>query len=347
MYNKFSRLVVLIILIAIVLISGKSMVAAGELTEAKTVVFSANSVGNSAYAVAVGMGQLLEDNFPSGSLIDVQPTSPGAFGCAYSFEADASSPADITIATAGPVRISIDTGTLGKPPAKNVAALVGALNQQHVFFVMKADFVKKHDIKSVEDAISRKVPIRIGCSPVGSVDEFMANAVMAQAGYTYDDLKSWGGDVGFGAGAQLADFFRDGRLDMIIDMTNKDSASMAEIDLTNEVNFMPVGEKTEQAFVDLYGCERSILPAGTWKNQAEDLHTIGWPDGLFCRADLDEDVAYAITKIVCENAKKLAESFASLNRLNPEGAWKPEVTAGVPLHPGAQKYYQDKGYMPK
>ncbi|MEZ5932536.1 MAG: TAXI family TRAP transporter solute-binding subunit [Alphaproteobacteria bacterium] len=82
------------------------------------------------------------------------------------------------------------------------------------------------------------------------------------------------------------------------------------------------------------------LPAGTYAAQPEPLETIAQPNILAVRADVDEEVVYAITKTVFENLSFLTRLHAPYQFLTPETA-----IAGlpVPLHPGALRYYEEIG----
>ncbi|MBL6958495.1 MAG: TRAP transporter substrate-binding protein, partial [Rhodospirillales bacterium] len=54
--------------------------------------------------------------------------------------------------------------------------------------------------------------------------------------------------------------------------------------------------------------------------------------------------AYTITKTIIENKAAMAKAHKAWSRFKPEDAWKPANT-GIPLHPGAIKYYKERGWM--
>jgi len=56
-------------------------------------------------------------------------------------------------------------------------------------------------------------------------------------------------------------------------------------------------------------------------------------------------VAYVLTKAIDENRDYLVSIGSGLKLLNMKEAWKEEYRAGIPLHPGSEAYYKDKGYM--
>ena len=86
-------------------------------------------------------------------------------------------------------------------------------------------------------------------------------------------------------------------------------------------------------------------PANCFKGQDKELTLPGTPDCVFCRESLSEDVVYAITKSLSENRDALVAEYNSLSPWEPETAWEEMKRGGCPLHPGAEKYYKEAGYM--
>ena len=80
------------------------------------------------------------------------------------------------------------------------------------------------------------------------------------------------------------------------------------------------------------------IPAGVYEGQTTPLETIAQPNFLAVRADVDDDVVYAITKTIFENLPFLKRLHAPFQFLTPEHA-----IAGlpVPLHPGALRFYEE------
>ena len=57
---------------------------------------------------------------------------------------------------------------------------------------------------------------------------------------------------------------------------------------------------------------------------------------------MPEDVAYLITKTVIEGKDQLGVAHKSLAAFDPTQAAQ---TVGVPLHPGAARYYREAGLL--
>ncbi|MEM7043003.1 MAG: TAXI family TRAP transporter solute-binding subunit, partial [Pseudomonadota bacterium] len=80
------------------------------------------------------------------------------------------------------------------------------------------------------------------------------------------------------------------------------------------------------------------IPANVYEGQKAPIETIAQPNFLAVRADVDDEVVYAITKTIFENLPFLKRLHAPFQFLTTERA----VTAlPVPLHPGALRYYEE------
>lgn len=82
------------------------------------------------------------------------------------------------------------------------------------------------------------------------------------------------------------------------------------------------------------------VPAGTYPGQDEDIQTIGQPNFLAVNDTVDENHVYMLTKTMYENLAFLQAIHPATKAMSIEKA-----LAGlpVPLHPGAQRYYEEAG----
>ena len=92
------------------------------------------------------------------------------------------------------------------------------------------------------------------------------------------------------------------------------------------------------------GYTPATMPPDTFKNQAKPVSTVGFPTVLITNKELPEPIAYTITKTVIENKDALVRGHAGLAEFEPRTAWQPEKV-GIPLHPGAERAYREKGWM--
>lgn len=83
------------------------------------------------------------------------------------------------------------------------------------------------------------------------------------------------------------------------------------------------------------------IPAGTYPNVDYDVETYAVTATVITNKNVDDQVVYDMVKTVFENLDDLKASHAAFKHLNPE-----EMLQGLsaPFHPGAVKYYEEKGW---
>jgi uncharacterized protein len=63
---------------------------------------------------------------------------------------------------------------------------------------------------------------------------------------------------------------------------------------------------------------------------------------LTVREDLPTDTVYALTKVLLENPDRIRNIHQTYADFQPATAWQ---HLSGPLHPGAEKYFKEKGFM--
>ena len=315
--------------------------AGGADMSGETLVFASDSVGSGGYNIVVEMSKILEQNGGFG-LVDVQPISPGGMGAPYLF-GDGS--VALAFVNGAPAKWAKEEGTLGKPPASGYAAIMGGLNSVCYINCISNDFLKEHGVSTIEEVFEQKLPLRIGCSPVGSMDSQGAYLLLEYFGVTQEDLESWGGSITNQSGSENQAAMQDGKIDFYIDHTSSASSTMAELSTTCDVTFLQWADETVDWFVNEKGFQKVTIPANSFNGQTEELNLPGSPDCVFCYEGLSNEVVYQITKTLCENRDALAATYNTLSAWDVPTCMIPEKLGGNELHPGAAQYYQEMGYI--
>ena len=63
---------------------------------------------------------------------------------------------------------------------------------------------------------------------------------------------------------------------------------------------------------------------------------------MVARADLEEDIVYAVVKATYEDLEQVKKAHAKFKGIDVNKAL---VGMSVPLHPGAERYYKEQGWM--
>jgi TRAP transporter TAXI family solute receptor len=224
-------------------------------------------------------------------------------------------------------------------PQKNLRALA-YLNVLQDFHIMAR---KDLPVNSIKEIVEKKYPLKFSTAQRGSSHEIFFKRILAEYGVGYDDIIKWGGKIQYVSLSDAVNLFRDGNIDMVLQGTSIGSSTPMELMATGKVKLLPIQEKVRKALLEKYGLISSLIPAGSYPDQTEDINTSGDSPVLFASAALSEDMVYAFTKVLCENTDYLQKAFKGLSTFIPEKY--AATNYGVPLHPGAEKYYRERGWI--
>lgn len=185
-------------------------------------------------------------------------------------------------------------------------------------------------ITSVEDMVGKKIAV----GDVGSGTEANARQILAAHGITYDDITP-----DYLSFAEAADNLRDGHIDAAFITAGFPTAAITEITQVSDVKLVPVAQDIIDALKVDYPFYTGVeIPAGTYKGQDELVNTVAVMAMLVVPADMDEDLAYNMTKALFENLDVLAAAHDRGADLQLESALD---GMSLPLHPGVQKYFDE------
>ncbi|MGP4080638.1 TAXI family TRAP transporter solute-binding subunit [Pseudalkalibacillus sp. R45] len=297
------------------------------------------SQGSSWYVYGATMAELLRKHLPAGSVIDVLPYS-GGIG---NIKLVANKQAGLGLTFSVNNKWGYDGNVAYDKKFTNLRALAGGFDQYYVGIVWRNEFAEKYGLKSIKDLKEKKVPVKLMTVNVGSQGEFAARQILEANGLSYDYIKTNGGSVTHTTFDVVQTALKDGQADMFIQVMTKGHPAFTEIALTTPVTFVSLEDNVIEK-LKAYGNEAAMLEAGVFKGQDKPVKTIGFPTTLIVSDDFPDETAYQITKILAENKDDLAAGHKALEAFKPEEAWKPE-RLGIPLHPGAKKYYKEKSWL--
>lgn len=188
-------------------------------------------------------------------------------------------------------------------------------------------------VKSMRDVKGKRVVL----GPPGSGTEQNALQTLAIYGIKESDL---GKAERIDAGA-AADQLKDGRVDVAFFTTGLGSAVILDTFLSGKVVMVPIesvpGEALQKQYL-FYTLEK--IPANTYKGQEREVLTPAVMAMLVARRNLSEDLVYKFTKAIFDNLPQFHSAHAAAKSLTLQSALN---GMPVPLHPGAEKFYREKG----
>jgi len=188
-------------------------------------------------------------------------------------------------------------------------------------------------IKSLADLKGKR--ISVGAPKSGT--ELNARAILAAAGLTYADFAK----VEYLAFGESVDLMKNRQLDATLQSAGLGVASIKDLATSVDITVVPVPAEVVAKIGDA-AYQPSLIPAGTYKGQDAPMPTAAINNFLVTHSGVSDDVAYGMTKNLFENLDGMVSAHAAAKDIKLEKA-----LAGmpVPLHPGAEKYYREKGLV--
>jgi TRAP transporter TAXI family solute receptor len=209
----------------------------------------------------------------------------------------------------------------------NLRAL-GALYPETVQLVAQPGVNRFEDLKG--KSVSSGSP--------GSGQWQLLGDLLTAHGMTRDDIKE-----DYSSFSQSAEKLKDGNLDASLITAGSPTSSIVELSNGHDVNIVPLnGAAIKKLQITQPYYASTLLPAGTYKGIDKDVETLAVRAIWATHADLSEDIAYAVTKALYENIDTLAKVHVKGKEISLETALE---SVSIPLHPGAERYYREKGII--
>jgi len=250
---------------------------------------------------------------------------------------------DITVSNSAPALWAATTGIESAeiPVCPDVRCIAGGLGKDFINVMFTQSFVDRTGIKTIEELVEKQEPVRLIIKKNGSFGELAAERVFGVFGVDINNPPSWL-TVEKTSGGAIKDGLSDDNYDLTIDHIGAGQANTTELCLNHAMYDVQLADSTLAALCE-QGYDYVTVPAGTWNGQDVEIKTVGSQQCIIVSAEMDEEVAYQITKALCENRDILVNTSAVLANFDPAVAGSKALT-GCELHPGAARYYKEMGY---
>ena len=223
------------------------------------------------------------------------------------------------------------TGTMeGKEPAKDLRT-IAALFQEHIHLVA----LKNSNINSVKDLKGKRVSL----DEPGSGTYVDAKLILESNGLSTSDVKAEALK-----GKAATDALRNGKVDAIFVVAGYPTGAIVELASAVDIKLVPIDGAGAKALTSKYGFfSESPIPSGTYEG-VDQVNTVAVGAQWFTSAKEDSELIYQITKALWnkESRKLMDVGHAKGKTITPDTALS---GVGVPLHPGAEKFYKEAGLL--
>jgi len=207
---------------------------------------------------------------------------------------------------------------------------IAVLYPEVIQVVVRAD----SGINSIADLKGKKV----GVGAPGSGTEANFRQLLDVYGLDYNALKPQ-----YLSFSESAEQFKDKNIDAFIVVAGTPNSAIMDIGAQHALKILPVpADMATKLFAKYPFLAPVKIPANTYKGITADVETVAVMAVLIVNPEVKEDVVYNLTKALFDNQENLGKAHNKGKELKLETATK---GLSIPFHPGAVKYYKEKGIM--
>ena len=298
----------------------------GIAQQQKTISIGTGGTGGVYYPLGGGMANVLSKYLPG-----VQATAEVTGGSVDNLKLIGAQPGQIGLSMVDAALDAMDGKgkfSAGKVSVRTLMVLYP--NRMHVVSTDARGVTKMSDLKGK----------RVSTGSAGSATEVMAFRVIEAAGLDRDkDMTRERLSV-----AESANALKDGKIDAFFWVGGLPTAAVTDVGATPNVKIRLVDtsdlvDKMNAKYSKLYS--KGVIPSKTYPGQDKDNSVAVVQNILVANANMPDDVAYNIVKTLMEKKPELvavhreAENFEVKSQSNDN--------TPIPFHPGAAKYFKEKG----
>lgn len=289
------------------------------------ITFASGGAGGPYHVIASALASLWSEKLPN-----VNVTNSSTAASVVNLRMINENKAQIAFAMSDVAYLASKGQEMFKEPLGNVMGFA-SLHNNYVQLITTKD----SNINSVYDLKGK----RVGVGAPGSGTEFNARGILKAAGMTYNDLAK----ADYLSYAETCEQLANGNIDAGFITGGLPVAAITELTTTKDIKIVPIApeiiEKLKQEYPIYFEAE---IPAGTYKGVDSPVRTVALKNYLVINKDVPEDMAYNMVKTMFDNWETVKQSHAALKDVTLERATEHMV---IPLHPGVEKFYREKGLI--
>ncbi|MDP2118719.1 MAG: TAXI family TRAP transporter solute-binding subunit [Hoeflea sp.] len=141
--------------------------------------------------------------------------------------------------------------------------------------------------------------------------------------------------------ADAAGQLSDGLIDAFAFAAGVPIAAFSELAAQQDVVMFGFTPEEQAKVLEAYPAMASfVIPSGTYAGHDYDQNTVALWNFAIAHKDMPESLAYEITKLALDNNERMLQIHATASETKAEN-W--DKNTFMPFHPGAVKYFEEKG----
>ena len=226
-------------------------------------------------------------------------------------------------------------GALGVPPFKQKSTNVCQMtNIYPQYFQVVA--TNSSNVNSFADIKGK----RLVAQSKGNTAEAITASILKLNGFDYSGLSRMNFQASY---TDAVAMMKDGHVDVFTLGTTAPASAVMDLASARDIKLVPVDDKTMDGMRKMNaGYSKLIIKAGTYPKQDKDVPVIGYQTHLIVRCDMPEQAVYQMVRTMAENIPAMSAVNKAIGELTPKMM---AADAGIPMHPGAIKYFKEVGAL--
>lgn len=195
--------------------------------------------------------------------------------------------------------------------------------------------LKESPIHSYADLKGKKV----GTGGRGMICFSIYEWMLREYGLAYKDMNQVQLSV-----SDMIDRMKEGTLDAAFTCRGFGDANIADLASSRAIRLLPFPKEKYTNFKAKFPPGTfpfGVIPRGTYKGQDEDIPTTTIPNILVTTTEVDEKTMYSIAKALFSHKAEAESVHLLVKETTPEKG----VEVPIPLHPGIERYFREKGWI--
>jgi TRAP transporter TAXI family solute receptor len=224
-------------------------------------------------------------------------------------------------------------------PLDELRALAGGMSMNYFHFYVDAE----SPLNTMDEIFGQKKKVRLAISQAGSSDTWVLERVLDSYKTSIPELEKAGFTFLRGNYAFQANQFKDQNADGVFTFLAIPGAAVTEASVGRKLKLIDFSESSLK-HLEQFGITKGKIPAGTYEkaSNTKDVLTAVAGSVITVHKDMSDALAYRLTKAFNDNYEKVRKIHSSMETYEIKDG---PTGCGVPLHPGAIKYYKEKGVL--
>jgi uncharacterized protein len=247
-----------------------------------------------------------------------------------------------TLIEKGKVDIAITHGSLafhalnGNDPYstkhQNLMLMFSGLSKGVFQVIVKDD----SRIKTINDLKGKKIVL----GPIGGAAIVMTKDVLGAFGMSFNDIKPFYVSYDDGVNDMMA-----GIVDAVVVQSAIPSPAILQLKAAKRnIRLISIDDNSLDTLLKKYSFYSKIKIPKDQYGLTQEISTVYVNNIVVVSKTLSTDLVYKMTRLFFENADRIVKSHPAAKELTLENAVK---SIPIPIHPGAAKYFKEKGYNVK